>query len=317
MNISSFKEMLTPFISDKVGAEFYFILHDVNGYKIKFADIDSSAQEKLKQQFIAHIKESFIENEEFSILNLSSADERKDAIYRYDLKETPSDLNSLNELFATGEFPLFSFNSDSMSDIKAILIKIGMNGSNIILYKKNYPVSLVKKDTPRSFMLSKNKHRFIELEHDILKINSSFEFMKLGDDLFIINIKLLEKFFGFTELIVKEAKKGLVEIQKSGLVENIDFLEEAITNISFSRKLIGVATNSPVLSDIPNSAIIDFIKHHPVLSGKLRINEDNNTIHLHTKKSRVLLLKLLNDDYLSSELTRKYYESLAKDDMDI
>ena len=36
-------------------------------------------------------------------------------------------------------------------------------------------------------------------------------------------------------------------------------------------------------------------------------------ISLHTKKSKDLFVKLLNDDFLTSELTRLFYDSLAKD----
>ena len=34
---------------------------------------------------------------------------------------------------------------------------------------------------------------------------------------------------------------------------------------------------------------------------------------LDTKTSKQLFIKLLNDDFLTSELTRLYYDSLAKD----
>jgi hypothetical protein len=98
------------------------------------------------------------------------------------------------------------------------------------------------------------------------------------------------------------------------IVQNIEELESLIDNITFARKLIKVARSSPViLNNIPNIQIIDFTKIHPALKGKIRYNEDESMIKLHTKKSKDLFVKLLNDDFLTSELTRLFYDSLAKD----
>ena len=46
---------------------------------------------------------------------------------------------------------------------------------------------------------------------------------------------------------------------------------------------------------------------------KFQYNKRETRIHLHTKTSKNLFLKLLNDDFLLSELTKRHYESMAKD----
>ncbi|MBA4276933.1 Kiwa anti-phage protein KwaB-like domain-containing protein [Flavobacterium sp.] len=68
---------------------------------------------------------------------------------------------------------------------------------------------------------------------------------------------------------------------------------------------------------MPNSQIIDFTKNHPALKGKIKYNTDGSLINLHTKTAKDLFVKLLNDDFLTSELTKLFYDSLAKDGIEI
>ena len=44
-------------------------------------------------------------------------------------------------------------------------------------------------------------------------------------------------------------------------------------------------------------------------------NEDGKKIRLDTKVSKTAFIKLLNDDFLRSELTELYYASVAKDNV--
>ena len=316
MSIDQLKQELATFSEDGVGAEFYFIINNNGNAIVKSADIDVDAQTKLKRQFTHHIRETIIENEELSLLDISAADERQNVIYKYDLDEIPEELNVLDTILGDQELPRFSFRTDSMSDIKGILIRVGADDEQIALYKKNYPISLIQKENPKTFMLRRNDHRFVELDSDVLKINPKFEFFKLNGELYVIDLQLLEKSFGFSEIIMREAQRGVETIRESGLLENPEFLEEQLSDVSFSKKLTRVLATSPVLNIIPNKAVIEFVENHPLLRGKLKVNENRTKLLLHTKKSRILLIKLLNDDYLISQLTHKNYESLAKDSVE-
>ena len=87
-----------------------------------------------------------------------------------------------------------------------------------------------------------------------------------------------------------------------------------IEDISFARKLSKAKENSPVISlDISNDDIIRFTKTNPGLKGKFKYTEGDKNIRLDTKASKLAFIKLLNDDYLWSELTFQNYDSIAKD----
>lgn len=78
-----------------------------------------------------------------------------------------------------------------------------------------------------------------------------------------------------------------------------------------AKKLMKIR-NSPVLQ-VPAANVINFIKNHPKLTGKIHFNADETRISLDTGVSKKLFLKLLNDDYLFSQLTELQYDTFAKD----
>ena len=49
----------------------------------------------------------------------------------------------------------------------------------------------------------------------------------------------------------------------------------------------------------------------------MKYSEDDTKIILRTKKSKELFIKMLDDAYLTSELTNQFYESKAKDAVEL
>lgn len=114
-------------------------------------------------------------------------------------------------------------------------------------------------------------------------------------------------------MIKHRAKSCLKFIESSGIIENPTELNAMIDDVTFARKLTKVAISSPVLGNLSPDSIVKFSNTHPALIGRFKYNSNKNKIMLDTKKSKKLLIKLLIDDYLTSELTKLYYDSLAKD----
>ena len=284
-----------------------------NPISIKLADIDSEQTlPSLKKYFLDSITERIIQKEELQIMNISEADERKNVIYQYDLEERPPELSVISTLLENQIQPNFNFQRDNIKDIKAYVVMIGNNENKLLLYKKHYPISLLKRDS--YMMLRKSKERFVRFNEELIRLDSNFQFFALNDILFIKNLDQLERFFGFHDVIKREAMDSISKIEQSNILADTDVLKESVENITFARKLTKLSANSPVLGgDIPIRTIIQFTKNNPALAGKLKYNHDESKIVLDTKNSQNLFIKLLNDDYLKSELTQMYYDSLAKD----
>ncbi|MDK9421735.1 DUF4868 domain-containing protein [Pectobacterium carotovorum] len=280
----------------------------------KKMDIDPDANNGLITLFIDSIKENIIDNEELSVMQLSASDERSKVIYQYDL-DIPDELKVLDEVIKSDEHDVFNINDDGINNIKVLLIEIGDHQEQMVLYKTMAPVNIFSR---HSFFLKKSQTRFEKITDDFFRISDNFQLLKLSDGLFVFDLDTIEKSFGFHEVIIKEASNGMIAIAAKNIIANINTLEELIQDVKYARKLTKVSKASPVLQrGIENNKIILFCKNYPSLKGKIRFNEDETQILLDTKVSKDLFIKLLMDDFLISELTDNYYNSIAKDTVSI
>ena len=165
--------------------------------------------------------------------------------------------------------------------------------------------------------MKKATQRFEKLDgEDIVRLNDDYQMIKIADKLFVRNIKAIEQTMGFNELIFRAAKDAIQTIDGIGIIEDIQVLKDSSDDISFSRKLSKVKSSSPIFKlNIPKEDIIAFTKTAPGLAGIFKYSDDGTTIRLDTKKSKEAFIKLLNDSYLRSELTKQYYEARAKDNI--
>jgi hypothetical protein len=289
----------------------YACLSDQN---VKKLDIKADDLPPIKQLFVDSINNLIIEKEDFSVIPLSTADERGKCFYHYDL-DLPEELEVLGNVIGNDQLDTFNFNDDTFVGIDALVIVLADNNSEISIYKKLSPVEVIGRG---GYMLWKSNQRLERFEEQLLRISGKFQVLQAGEEVVILDLSSIEKSFGFHNVIKREATIGLEAIREMSIVSNLDTLEELIDNISFARKLTKIARNSPVIrNNIPNANIIAFSKTHPAIRNKMRYTAGDLQFALDTKVSKDLFIKLLNDDFLTSELTRLYYDSLAKDSIEI
>ncbi len=104
--------------STDIGISIYTLLKN---NEIRKLDIESESLNDLKKMFIDYINSEIISDQDKSVLKISSADERGNVIYEYDLDLTESFncFSSLDE-----NVPLFNAKHDSVTDIDALIIEI-------------------------------------------------------------------------------------------------------------------------------------------------------------------------------------------------
>ena len=314
MNTTELKEKLEYFRKNVVGIQLYFLVEKSQKIELRLADIDDEDKESLpmlKNMFLEQLGKEIIDNEELTVMQLSAADNRDKAIYQYDISEKPEEFILMQETFQNKVYNNFNFSEESLSDIKGYIILIGDSKNKVALYKQHYGIFIYKQE--HLMLHKKDNERLVRVTDDILKVDSSFQYLAIEDDIYIKDLDKLEKFFGVHNVIKKEANKSIEEIRKIGLVEDVQVLKDNVENISFARKLIKIAENSPVIGVIPNEVIIEFSQTHPALKNKLKYSSDNMKIRLDTKASQELFVQLLSDSFLRSDLTNKYYASKAKD----
>ena len=312
MNKQELNEALA-FINAPEGELQIIIYANIGGVnEPKRLDIKEEDLTELKKLFVASIESSIISKEDHTVLPLSSADERGNCFYQYDL-EVPEGLKRLETIIGNDNLSNFSLSDNQFSNIESLIIVLADTKNEISLFKKLSTVEVIGRG---GFMLWKSNQRFERFKDQLLRISSSFQALRVDGEIIIIDLDAIEKEFGFHEVIIKEATKSLSVIEEKELVDNIDTLKELVSDVRFARKLTKVARNSPVIRlGIPNESIIAFAKNHPLTKKKMKYNDSQTKFHLDTKVSKNLLIKILNDDLLTSELTKLYYDSLAKDDI--
>lgn len=295
---------------DDLGIVVYGLLKGAEDAPRKL-DIDNDSLAGLKALFLASIESRILQNEELSVLPLSSADERTNAIYEYDLAEVPVEVNSMQIVAEHDDIDAFDFTEESLRDMGSLIVEIGNNDHQIVIYKSMAPVNVFGQS---SFFLKKHDTRFEKIKDEFVRISPGFQMLKVEDSLLITELRAVERSFGFDSLIRKEAQAGISAIDAMDLVENIDVLQELADDLRYARKFTKIAKSSPVIeAGVTNQSIIGFCESFPALQGKIRFNDAGDQICLDTKKSKDLFIKLLMDDFLTSELTDFHYTSVAKD----
>lgn len=317
MDIEMLKSKIKEIIANPLIAQVYLMLKNENEFVLKLADLENSITEPEVTNLFKDFVYSIVQNEELQLCELSTADERANAIYHYDYDEYPDELALYRNFDINSQAnnpEKFNFHNDDINNLYGYIIYLGTMDSGITLFKKHYPISLIKRD---SYLLGlkKAQERF-ELIHgdDILRINRDAQLLLIDDEIYVLDTKVLEQNIKFNAIIKKSANETIEAIDSLGLLEDIQVLKDSADEISFARKLSKVKKSSPIFDlNIPKETIIEFTKSTPELADKFKYSEDGQTIRLDTKKSKDAFLKLMNDSFLRSELTKQFYETTAKD----
>lgn len=319
MKVSELLQQMEKTFNQACGIELYAEVKVDNRKTLKRVNIaDESEQEDntstdLMEGFIEVILSSLEKSAEQDILKLSAADERKDAIYYYDLEKLPSEMEALKTVCNNEEdIELFNFKEDELNQIVGFVIAIGNAKSKAVLYKQQYPISLLKRDR---YMLTPipHKNRLKKYDMDILRMDFNYQFMLWEDTVYITDIDKMEKICSFHDIVINEAKKSIEKIKDIDILDNVEVLNDELDNITFARKLTRIYKDSKVLGKVENSVIIDFTQKHAYFKkNPIKLTQDKDKFILDTKRAKDAFVKLMNDDLLTSQLTNSDYESLAK-----
>ena len=289
-----------------------FIVLKVEGeFSVRRADITAGVRDALRDQFRNYLQTELINNDDLAFGSILESDGKTKGAFTFDIDEKPDGVGSLSDLLENEQVATFNFATESLEHLFGFIFLLGNNEEKIALYKKHYAINAIQRD--RILMVKKSATRLEEVDDDIIKIDASIQFVQIEDNLLILDTSTLERFFGFEQVIQTRATESV-----NNLIAGTNFLVDQngllgrLTNVTFARKLMKLNENSPVLL-VDFDKLKAFIKQHPKLSKSIKFNEDESRIALQTHVSMDLFIKLLDDDYLKSELTDFNYEADRKD----
>lgn len=301
--IREIRAELETIFKDPTNTKVYLGFGDSQNRVYRVADFDDEATKEVSAQFSDGLK-SFISDSALQTRPLSSLDSRTDTIYQYDLDDKPAEFQALTNLANGTEPPVYSFKELDFSGLRTIVIKISTTKKSVLFVKQFFPVSLVKRD--QLMLVMKDDKRFTTINQDIIRITNGFEVMLLDGDFFVTDVNKLERAFGFDKVTARQ-KTIVVEA-----ILRLDYIEDTgghIASLDVSKRDLLRAKNSPVFS-LSKEIVLAFVEGKAKTLGLKIVS---GKIQLKSRASVARFVKLLNDDYLTSELTHIYYEAAAKD----
>lgn len=312
MNVDNLKSILQEILnSDVANIKLYATTKQNETKKIS---ISSDVSDNLLELFKKSIEDMFLDDsKEYRLKSIDdNNDEAAKTYYYFNGENTYERLNVLHNLSSLDE-EVFNFENTNLDDIETFYITISNGEKTIALYKKNYAINVLRRG--KTIFFTKHNENIDELKKDILKIDHSFQFMAIENNILIVNLSMLETQLGYDEVITKKAQETVELIASLDFLEDIAKLEEMVQTKKIAKK-INLVKNSQVLDIIQSdiNKVKTFIDNIEDLKKSLKFTEDNK-LKLNSKVGVERFLKLLDDAYLKSELTETLYDSLNKEKM--
>lgn len=195
------------------------------------------------------------------------------------------------------------------ADLLGFAIAAERNDMRLWFYQQTYAIAQIQRD--HSVYAILNGKVFTLLEKDILRLEERIDIAVIEDSLITSRIDVLQRQFGFSEYIQREAGKTLDAIRKIDLLQDTDKLDALLgkESLTFAKKLMKIE-NSPVLS-MKREELAEKLKTHPRYRNSFQFSGDDRVI-LRSQKDAKEFLKMLNDDFVRSDLSGQEYDSPSK-----
>ena len=102
-------------------------------------------------------------------------------------------MGSLQAVIDEDNLPLLDLQDQQLGKIKALIVEIGNNAGQIVLYKTMAPINIFGRS---SFFLKKSATRLEKLDDEFLRVSANFQLMRLDGELLVIDLSTIEKVFG-------------------------------------------------------------------------------------------------------------------------
>lgn len=284
--------------------EIYAVIKSDGIYTLKRLLAVDALVEQIKDSVDKLITEQIF-SEDFDIDDYSRIEENKKIFYEIDQDENYAPFSSLNGV----DFE--DYKETDQPFLKGFIIKVNLNTDQFWIYQHKYPVTLINKKTS-IYALLNGQNRYEPLTVDVIRFDNKMDFFIIDNNIFTKKINLLQSDFGFDKYIRTEADKELNRINGLGILSSSDTLRNMITGskLTTAKKMLNIK-NSKAMS-LSKEELYVSIKNHSYYRDKFQFNEEDHTLIINSQKDANLFLKMINDDFLHSELTGTDYETNSK-----
>ncbi|NOW98961.1 Kiwa anti-phage protein KwaB-like domain-containing protein [Mucilaginibacter sp. SG564] len=327
--------------TDAVGLELYFLHRkkQIDPIEILRVDLeDTSTQSRLESVFINKIKSEFLNQDEegrslqedyvWHLKHIRDVNDLKDTFYYFpnvaptnDDYHIPEEFKEMVNLFNKGyhAFDVFKHDKHLLDHVFAYLIRLQIDQKQVIIFKQKYPIDILSRSTVLKVI--DHASRFVLETDPLLKISDKIDFMLVDNHFIIVNLKLLETKYGFNDRYLKMGTQSLEIIKNKNVVSDTSKIEELAKTVGFSKKLMKVKADNIVLGT-PIVEIKLFLEEYKTIDGAVSLSKRikyipaQNRFEVKSKEAARDFIKLLNDEYLISLLTKRPYVSTIKEEFE-
>ncbi|MBN8703796.1 MAG: DUF4868 domain-containing protein [Bacteroidetes bacterium] len=315
MNKAQLQEKLQYFIQDgeTVSVEMYLQYEDDNKSILTYlpATEENKLSPALGRIVRSQIKNKFFNESEDYQYEIVSANTAEANNVRQVFHISKADIPRASVIFdavvnnKAGEFP----NNLELERVWSYIFKVDCLNATIYLFKKNYQISVLKKESSYALLFSNNKLSL--LDKDLLRLSKHFDVMLIEEELIILNRSEFEKAFDYVGAMKAAAEVNIDVIKNSKLVDGMDIISMLSNKKNTLRKLLNINPLSKILTKTPKQ-IVNLAKKYKV---EFKMTDDEAKLSITTKKSAVAFVEMLNDDYLKSEFSGSLYKIKGKSEI--
>ena len=304
MQVTQLKEKIQEVFSDGYYAvALYACVRDDDQVVLRKINTSDALEMRIRRLLASEIQRLYL-SDEVELEPMENMADNTRVLYEVGQSDTFHPFAFLNQAKTA---PLYS--PSDHSDLLGFAIVTERNDARLWFYQQTYAIAQVQRD--RSVYAVLNGKVFTLLEKETLKIEERIDIAVIGDSLITSRIDVLQRQFGFSDYIRREAGKTLDTIRDVGLLKDTDKLDALLGKeaLTFAKKLMKIR-NSPVLC-MEREELAGKLKMHPRYRNSFQFSEDDHVI-LRSQKDAKEFLKMLNDDFVRSDLSGREYDSPSK-----
>lgn len=266
----------------------------------------SSSLSKIVARTINAIFFSENENYQYDVVSAHTAEASNTRqIFNIGKSEIPRSSMIFNSILenTAEDYP----NNLKLEKVWAYIFKVdSISNGSIILFKKNYPINVLKKDNTYGLIFANNMIKIFD--KDLLRLSKGFDVMLIDNELIITNRSEFEKAFDYIGAMQHSAELKVEAIEQTHLIADLEKIKTLAGNKRTLKKLLNINPNSKVLKKTP-AQIIKLAKKYKI---SFTATDDGKQLEINSKRAAIDFVEMLNDDFLKSEFSDNLYKIKGK-----
>ncbi|WP_180960405.1 Kiwa anti-phage protein KwaB-like domain-containing protein [Neobacillus cucumis] len=272
-------------------------------YNVLTAETLHEIAEQLNEIMINHLATIQSQNREFREYEI---DDSSNEYVQYITLNTVSAANTMLDPIINNNSDPFTSDPETFSSLWAYGVKIELNDKKLVWFRKYSKGKVLKKGFKEAVLFKDGK--FSKIEHDVFQIDENVDCFIWNDEIYITQHHNFEKIFSYEDQYEEKFGEALDVIRETFSFIDHESLQQFVHNDSIQKRKLAAIMKNGVYEKYGFNEVATTIEKYEL---DIEVDPQGQRINLTPKDSR-RFLKILNDDYLQSEVTAERYESIAK-----